>query len=481
MALAFGWADENSEYNSPSEARIGLVEVGEVVEDPASLATDRIEVQLKTFARASAAAMYRVMVLVAEYDRRGAYESWECISCARWLELHCHLSRSTSREWVRVARALTGLPVTSAAMSSGDLSYSKVRALTRVAVPATEGELIELAKVMSASNFEAMVRAIERTLRATPDEDSVEALRGATRTDNLDGTITWTLRVDVDEDGLIETAIAHARDDDFETAKAEAKTAAAEAGSDPVAVAKGRGLGLPRIDALLRALSLSIDADADGLAASRYVTVLNVDGGYSTDDRGLVTMGNGIRLDPRMARRLSCDTTIQLIEHGDDGGVRMGRRVRTFTTKQREVIAQRYQTCGFPGCDVNAHRCQFHHIEHWTDGGSTDLDNGIPLCRLHHRAIHKRGWSLWVNKGGEIVATGPDGRRLVAKMPLPPVEPDRESALLRLIEAMGVDQRRLYDQPERCGRSRVADIASTALGNHQIGRFPLMIDGTFRE
>lgn len=453
-------------------AMVGSVASAELRVDPAQLETGRIEVQLRTYSAASAAAMCRMLLLVAEYDRREAYTSWECLSCARWLELHCHVAAKTARDWVRVARALEGLPLTIAAFSAGLLTYSKVRALTRVATDDNEETLVELAKVMPASRFEEAIRAIERTLRGVSkaDEKRIEELRGAERHDNGDGTITWSIRVDVEEDELIQNAIAHARDDDFDEARREAT------GGDQAKIGKGRGLGLPRVDALLRALELSVDVDADAVVPSRYLTIVNVSEGYGSDDDGLVTMGNGLRLHPRMAARLGCDTSMQLVERGSDGGVRMGRRTRTFTAKQRDLIADRFATCGFPGCAVSARRCQFHHIRHWTDGGLTDVDNGVPLCRRHHRSVHEGGWRLWRNQGNEIVAVGPDGRRLMRKLPAVDLGDSPGSALLTLLEASGIDVERL-EQPERCGPAVVAEVATIALGNHEIGRFPLLLDG----
>ena len=81
---------------------------------------------------------HRLLVLVAEYDRRGAWAATGATSCAVWLAAVCDIEPSTAREHVRVARALAELPLIAAAFAKGTLSYAKVRTLTLLARPAPE-------------------------------------------------------------------------------------------------------------------------------------------------------------------------------------------------------------------------------------------------------------------------------------------------------------------------------------------------------
>src|SRR5207248_7357421 len=83
-------------------------------------------------------------------------------SCAAWVAWRCGLTARSAREHVRVARRLAGLPRTRAAFAHGVLSYAKVRALTRVATAESEGELLELAGVLTAAQLERAVRAYRR-------------------------------------------------------------------------------------------------------------------------------------------------------------------------------------------------------------------------------------------------------------------------------------------------------------------------------
>ncbi|MEX2529514.1 MAG: DUF222 domain-containing protein, partial [Gemmatimonadota bacterium] len=105
----------------------------------------------------SAALEYRLLVLIAEFDRREAWAAEGYRDCADWLEMYTGMSRITARERVRMARKLAELPRISESMSRGELSYSKVRALVRVATPENEAELLPMAAESTARRLEKEV------------------------------------------------------------------------------------------------------------------------------------------------------------------------------------------------------------------------------------------------------------------------------------------------------------------------------------
>ena len=107
-----------------------------------------------TLAGQLSAATCRWLLLIGELDRRKAHEQWGCASMAQWLSWKCGLGMVAGRQHVRVARALTQLPVICDRFASGVLSYSKVRALIRIATPATEVKLVEFAEVATAAQLE---------------------------------------------------------------------------------------------------------------------------------------------------------------------------------------------------------------------------------------------------------------------------------------------------------------------------------------
>ena len=148
-------------------AEVSVLEGSSV--DVASLSDAALEERLVGLASEIFAAEARFLVLLAEFDRR---ERWGIgiLSAAHWLSWRCGIDPATAREKVRVARALSGLPRIREAFTSGSVSYSKVRAMTRVATPAIEGELLELAAAGTAAHVERIVRGY-RLVAGQPDLD----------------------------------------------------------------------------------------------------------------------------------------------------------------------------------------------------------------------------------------------------------------------------------------------------------------------
>ena len=118
------------------------------------------------------AANYELLVLIREFDERGGFLRWGLTNCVDWLHWRCDISHITAREKVRIAHALKDLPEISAAFSTGKLSYSKVRALTRVATVMTEVALLDFARTHTAARVEERCRQMHNvTPEATVDCD----------------------------------------------------------------------------------------------------------------------------------------------------------------------------------------------------------------------------------------------------------------------------------------------------------------------
>ncbi|MYC52742.1 MAG: DUF222 domain-containing protein [Gammaproteobacteria bacterium] len=122
----------------------------------------------------------RMMTLIAEFDRRGGWKDGGYSSCAEWLAWRIGTKIGTARERVRTARALERLPQTADALKHGTISYAKVRALTRVATPEREAELLEFARAGSAAKLERTVRMLKKLSRDA--ELTAEQARRRSRT-----------------------------------------------------------------------------------------------------------------------------------------------------------------------------------------------------------------------------------------------------------------------------------------------------------
>ena len=227
------------------------------------------------------AATYELLVLIRQFDERGGWSGFT--SCAHWLSWRAGLAPGAAREHVRVARALADLPKLSDAMRRGVVSYSKMRAVTRVATPETEQTLRDVALAGTAAHVEQVVRAwrrVDRTAEAVDDRR-----RHASRT--LD---TW-----VDDDGMVvirgrltaEVGAVVRRA--LEAAVDEERRAATGAEGEPDAVDEAEGVvrsfGQRRADALgvvaERALAGGLDR---GTSGDRYQVVVHVDAGALAED-----------------------------------------------------------------------------------------------------------------------------------------------------------------------------------------------------
>ena len=126
--------------------------------DLEALSVERLEDEICELAAHIWAATCRWLCLLAEFDRREGWKESACVSCAQWLSWRCGLAPGAAREQLRVARRLSELPKIRAAFARGELSYSKVRAVTRVASAKTEEDLLMLAQHATAAQLERLVR-----------------------------------------------------------------------------------------------------------------------------------------------------------------------------------------------------------------------------------------------------------------------------------------------------------------------------------
>jgi hypothetical protein len=394
--------------------------------------TDELGETIAALAARLHAATYELLMLLREFDARTGWNN-AFLSCAHWLHWRTGIDLGAAREKVRVAKALPALPRVSAAMQRGQLSYAKVRAITRVATPENEGTLLDLALAGTSTHVERFVRAWRRV-------DRVEAAQ-QTETRHLNRQLsTW-----VDDDGMIvirgrltpevgavvQRALEAAADRLFRDA-AHAPTG--EAMSEALTPAQRRADAL----ALLAETALAGGLDG-GTAGDRYQVVVHVNVDAPVDDPvttpaeaaapavvaaadtfdGALEVDHGaVYVSAETSRRLSCDASVVPMRHDAEGDIlEVGRKTRTIPPSIRRALAARDTSCRFPGC--TARRCDAHHVVHWADGGATCLDNLVLLCRRHHRAVHEGGFGVIRQPIGTTTFVRPDGMPLETA-PAPP-------------------------------------------------------------
>jgi hypothetical protein len=352
------------------------------------------------------AATCRWLVLVGEYDRREGWAGWGCKSCAQWLSWQCSLAPSAAREQVRVARRLAELPLITAAFGRGELSYSQVRAMSRVATPEVEESMLELARFSTAAQLERMLRGyggvVERELTA---DDRTHGGAYLVCEHDEDGSLLLRGRLPAEEGALVTAALEAARDslraNEPATTPNGYRSASAEAPPSNAA-------------ALLLMSETVLSAGATGRSpADSYQVFVHVHADTLGTADGGGQLEDGSPLHPETARRLACDASIVRILERDGRPLSVGRRTRTVPPALRRALQTRDHCCRFPGC-MQRRFLHAHHIDHWAHGGPTDLDNLVHLCRFHHRLVHEGGYTLERSgRRGTLRFRRPDGLPLL--------------------------------------------------------------------
>ena len=147
---------------------------------------------------------------------------------------------------------------------------------------------------------------------------------------------------------------------------------------------------------------------------------VTVDARALADGRsGAGDLGHVGAVDAAVALRLSCDASLmRVVMAGPSQPLDVGRRTPIVPPAIRRAVILRDRTCRFPGCDRPHTWCDAHHVVHWTEGGSTSLQNLLLLCRRHHGMIHRReGFRLNLEDGVPIVRRW-DGTVLENDVPL---------------------------------------------------------------
>ena len=375
---------------------------------------------------------------VAECDRHRDWAEEGFGSCADWLAWRIGITRNTASEKVRAARALESLPLISDAMSRGQISVSKVRALTRVATPENEAELLAFAKAGSTASLERLVRGWKTMDRA--GEQRVERLRHRMRTFSVfpNGEGMYVVRglVTPEVAAVLMRAVEAASDALFEESAQDGDVADPSRPEPEQLRADALGLLAERA---LAAGFAGDGAPVSGSRAERYQVVLHVEPETVKEhgEPGMSELEDGTRVSAETSRRLACDAAVVEVAVGANGSVEgAGRRTRSVPPALRRALDARDRGCRFPGCGLRF--TDAHHIVHWADGGATSLKNTLLLCRRHHRLVHEDGYRVFSDANGQVVFFSPRGRPIAASPPMPPLAADPVDELIRRNRECGV-------------------------------------------
>ena len=401
-----------------------------------TLSLDRLSDEIAELSAHLEAATARLLDLIRAFDAR---EGWNTgfRSCAAWLSWRVGLDLGAARERVRVARALGTLPLLAQALAHGELSYAKVRALTRVATPETEQRLLAVGRAGTADHVERIVRGWRRVDRKAEARDDTR--RHASRALHVyqgeDGMVIVRGRLAPEAGAVLVQALTAAREALYQQERGmDAQPSSADISAETPTMAQQQADAL----ALIAETALHHGIDP-GAPSERYQVVVHVDAPVLADPDapGQSVLEDGAHVSAETARRLACDASRVVMRHGLDGRVvEVAARTRAIPPALRRALHHRDRGCRFPGCGLRLG--QGHHIRHWAQGGPTTLSNLALLCRRHHRAVHEEGYQLDRQPDGELRFRRPDGRLLPEVPHLPEVPGDPVKVLRARHDAEGL-------------------------------------------
>jgi len=352
-----------------------------------------LEARIACLAAQLDAATHELLTLIRRFDDCAGWSGVGMVSCAHWLSWRIGLAPGAAREKVRVARALGNLPLIDEALARGEVSFSKVRAMTRIATRTNEERLLYMARNATAAQLERICRSV-RILqgRDLPSERFVYCRP------RPNGLVRLEAELLPDEAALVMAMIDARRRVSAETGetlnRADALVRIAEENGAP----SGERLERPRI-----VMHFSPAVLADGYQAE---------------------LDDGTAVSAETFRRVACDAGIDAVLT-DLGGhpLSVGRRTRVIPASMRRMLEARDRGCRFPGC-THKRFIHGHHIEHWMDGGQTAIDNLVLLCSQHHRLVHEEGFGVECGETGVLSFYTSDARLIVdAPRPTPVVVP----------------------------------------------------------
>ena len=328
------------------------------------------------------------------------------------------------REKVRVARALADLPLIDSAFSAGKISYTKVRAMTRVATSENEQFLLQVAEHGTANHVEALVRKYRycKRLEEPRESENWKRYKELSCYQDETGMIVIKAHLPPEEGALViktlEIIQAENRKKKEEVEEIIKEEPEVKVDSNNVS-AETFSQGMVREDFLADKASALVQMAESYLNSSnlkesgnslgeKYQVFLHINANAASMDCKVnqsdhCSIDNKRFLTVEVAKRLACDASLTTVLEDDQGNVlSIGRRSRIVPRAMSHALRIRDRGCVYPSCCQKQYT-DTHHIRHWAQGGETSMGNLTTLCRYHHGLLHKGEFQLQRDESGYSV------------------------------------------------------------------------------
>jgi len=365
---------------------------------------DALGDQISRLAGSLAVGTHRLITAIGQFDAAEGWAKQGALTCRQWLSWKIGMGKGEAREKVRVARALRELPELDAAFGRGEVSYSKVRAVSRVATPDNEELLVDIAKYTTGQQLERVCRRFRSVVRQTQTETVAEAEEARYLRHHWtdDGMLSVSIQLPADEGARLLSAVDAAQSAENSTKSAENGAVSAENAAPS------------RADALMtiaESFLASGPRPRAGGAPHDVVVHVTAETLANKTEGACIESHDGPAVSAETARRLTCDAAVTTVVRGGAGAVLdVGRKTRTVPAAMRRALEVRDENrCAFPGCDHRRY-LDAHHAVHWADGGETKVGSLVLTCRRHHTFLHEHGYRVEVAANGRHRWFDGDGR-----------------------------------------------------------------------
>ncbi len=341
---------------------------------------EKLEVEILKLAGQMNAVQYRFVKLLGEYDDTGGWQGDGIKSFAHWLNWKMdgprRMGMVMGREKVRVARALPDLPLIDKAFSEGKISYTKVRAMTRVGTPENEQFLLQIAEHGTADHMEYLVRKYKycKQLQESRDSDNWKRLKDLGWYQDETGMIVINVRLPPEEGAIVIKALeviqAENRQkkeeaEDEKKAKVDSKNVSAETfscGMTQEDYLCDRASALTEMaEYYLKGKSSGKTKESWNSLGEKYQIFLHINANAASidckvNDSDCCSVDNKRFLTPQVARRLACDASLTTVLEDDEGNVlNIGRRSRIIPRAMSHALRIRDGGCRYPSCTQKQH------------------------------------------------------------------------------------------------------------------------------